>query len=161
MAKTKNRASDNDLKFFQRHPERRYRLRRPYPGESDCDWVVVKKLTASIRFRAFFNGWVPDDLSEATALELWSSIEAPMDDATFLRFAREVADQHGDRCSGCGRQPASGDIALVGFDRDGLPVRIGRCCSHKISRLAGFEIAVAAAEAPAEWLDRIEPGGTA
>jgi hypothetical protein len=156
---SKNRVSNGDRKFFLRHPDRRHRLRRPLPGERCCSWVVVKKLTASVRFRAFFNGPDPADLGEATAFELWCSIEAPMDDATFRGLAQDIARQFGDRCSGCGRPAASGDLTLVGFDRGGRPVRAGRCCSHLIARIAGYEVSVAAAEAPTEWLDRIETVG--
>jgi hypothetical protein len=64
-----DRVGERDRRFFERHPGRRYLLRRAYPGEMEiipeslpplppggCWWIVVSQIEPGIRARQFLIG---------------------------------------------------------------------------------------------------------
>ena len=69
-------ASDHDRAWFQRNPSRRYRMRRPLPGEHEqlqiavapheTPVVIVQQIASGIRLRVpvGLTGWPPVELRE-------------------------------------------------------------------------------------------------
>jgi hypothetical protein len=66
-----------------------------------------------------------------------------------------------DCCHGCGRALASGTVTLFGTDRRGGPLTVAECCHKRLAVIIGFGIYLAAADAPAEWLDALPTEGSA
>jgi hypothetical protein len=116
---------------------------------------------SGFRVRAYVNvDRDPADLGEASAAEMWCSVEIPMTDSEFRKFAKAVAAQFVDRCVGCGKHLDS-EMMLLGYDRSGRAVQAGHCCPSLVARPAGFGLSVPAAAAPAEWLYDVETSGSA
>lgn len=69
-------ASDHDRLWFEKHPDRRYRMRRPLPGEPELlqiavaphetPVVIVQQIASGIRLRVpvGLTGWPPVELRE-------------------------------------------------------------------------------------------------
>jgi hypothetical protein len=65
--------ADADHRWFRARPNRRYRLRRPLPGETG-PWVIVKQISPGVRLRAEVELGGAPGVDEETARRLFEQL---------------------------------------------------------------------------------------
>jgi len=165
--------SADDRRWFQRHPRRSYRLRRPFKGEGKqprnvmvgeqrgSPGIVIWQMFPGCRLRLGVEIRQPLENTENNACRLFCEALPPL-----VLSADQLAQFHAairvsDNCHGCGRPLQSGEPTLLGTTREGTPIDVALCCVHQLGALAGFSIYYTPKDIPSAMLAQLPPEGKA
>jgi hypothetical protein len=150
---SRDKSSDNDRLWFERHPTRRFRLRRPFrdeeaagDGERVLVWqghrvvvqqnvrIVSTRLASGYRICVVVAGHGPLENTEENAGSVFNAALPRLElrDAEFRRFTDPL---NCNKCRGCGRGYQDGEGILAGIDGGGEPTNVGLCCIGKLRAL--------------------------
>jgi hypothetical protein len=166
---------DADRNWFRRHPNRTYRLRRPFRGEAETlpnpadiapygtpGWrIIVWQALPGVRLRTAVQLHHPLPNDEETAEWLFHQALpiANLTDEERDRFIAQAGP--GDNCQGCSRAFTSGEPTLAGFSHPDFPLNVGLCCQGLLRSLAAITGYFAPEDLPAEILAAMPPKGSA
>jgi hypothetical protein len=160
----------DDKRWFERHPNRSHRLRRPLRGELAAFpnaephgllYIIVWQIAPGIRLRVATGLRRTEGNTEENARRALSQVLPilPLSEAEYKEFAAAVGAS--DNCQACDRPFNSGDLTLVGLDQSGTPIDVGSCCAHRLRALAGLSLYLANEDVPASALASLATEGRA